>query len=373
MTEIRVSPVKNRSDMKRFINLPWEIYRDDPNWIPPLKRDVRRLLNVRKHPFWDFSRQTLFLARRGTKVVGRIAGIIDGNYNFQFDEKMGTWGFFECMDDMDAALALFSSLSHWAQEKGMNALRGPVNPSLNYEAGTLVHNFTYPPTLLMTYNPPYYGKLIEAAGFKKEKDLLSFWVDRNLKVPEWVTPLVALVRKKKDIRIRRGNPRSFKSELALIWELYNDCWSKNWGHVPPSEKEAAEMGRNLKWIIDPDLVFFMYYKDEPVGVGFALPDWNSVLKRLNGGISPWKLINIVKYKNEIRGLRGFMLGVKEEYRQLGFPMAAFDYMYRLLRKHKRYQYMELGWTLQDNDPINRLFREGGLEIYRRYRIFNKPL
>jgi len=373
MAGIKVTPVENRSDMKRFVDFPWEVYRGDLNWIPPLKREVHRLLNIRKHPFWKFSERTLFLAERGSQVIGRIAGIIDGNYNAQYHEKMGAWGFFECMDDQEAAEALFSSVEGWAVRKGMAFLRGPLSPSLNYEAGTLIRNFSYPPTLLMTYNPPYYIRLITESGFKKENDLLSFWVDRNLRIPDWVIPLVERMRKKKGLWVRPSNPKDFRSELALIWNLYNACWSQNWGHVPPSQDEANEMGRNLNRIIDPDLVFFVYYKTEPVGVGFALPDWNTVLKRLNGRIGPLDLLKIPKYKKEIHGLRGFMFGVREEYRQLGFPIAAFDYMNRLLRQQNRYQYMELGWTLEDNDAINQFFREGGLEVYRKYRIFRKDL
>jgi len=373
MTDVIAAPVTNRLDMERFVDLPWEVYRGDPNWIPPLKRDVHRLLDNSRHPFWRFSERILFLAKRGSKVVGRIAGIIDGNYNVHYHEKMGAWGFFECLDDPEAATALFSSVEGWACGKGLDFLRGPLNPSLNYEAGTLVQNFAYPPTLLMTYNPPYYIRLIEESGFQKEKDLFSFWVDKNLQIPEWATPVIEGIREKRDLWVRPGNPKEFASELALIWNLYNACWSHNWGYVPPSQEEAAEIGRNLKRIIDPDLVFFVYYKSEPVGVGFALPDWNPVLKKLNGKIGLLGLVKILKYKKEINGLRGFMFGVREECRQLGLPIAAFDHMYRLLTQQNRYQYMELGWTLEDNDPINEMFREGGLEVYRKYRIYKKPL
>lgn len=373
MSAVRITPVESRPDMALFVDFPWQVYQNDPNWVAPLRRDVYRLLDVRRHPFWEFSHRILFMARRGETVVGRIAGIIDGNYNKVWNEKMGAWGFFECMDDEEAAEALFEAVATWARNNRMAFLRGPLNPSLNYEAGTLIENFHYPPTLLMTYNPAYYQGLIQAAGFTKEKDLLSFWVDRNLKIPDWVIPLLERTRREKSIRIRPGNRSQFGKELELIWTLYNACWSKNWGHVPPSHNEAAEMGRNLKRIIDPDLVFFLYHMDEPAGVGFALPDWNPVLKKLNGKVGLLDLFKIGHYKKSINGMRGFMFGIKEEYRQMGFPLAAFDYTYRLLKNQNRYQYMELGWNLEDNDPINRLYLEGGLEIYRRYRIFRKPL
>lgn len=373
MTHVNVFPVESRSDMAYFVDLPWTIYQDNPNWIPPLKRDVHRLLDVRKHPFWAFSRQALFLARRGEQVVGRIAGIIDSNYNTQTGEKMAVWGFFECLDDEAAALALFSAVTDWANQNGMHFLRGPLNPSLHYGAGILINNFEYPPTLLLTYNPSYYKKLIEGAGFIKEKDLLSFWVDKNLRIPDWLTTLLARINEKADIQIRTADKKRFQSELELVLDLYNTSMFRNWGQVSMSLNEAKEMGKSLKRVIDLDLVFFIYYKDEPVGVGFALPDWNCVLKRLNGRVGLLGLFKILKYKNKINGLRGFMFGIKEEYHQLGFPVAAFNYMYRLLRQQTKYHYMELGWTLEDNDPINRLFFDGGLKVYKQYRIFRKAL
>ncbi|MGZ6238017.1 MAG: acyl-CoA N-acyltransferase, partial [Syntrophales bacterium] len=189
MPDVDIIAVERQSELKDFIDLPWRIYAEYPNWIPPLKEEVRRMLDPGGHPFWEFSERILFLARRGAETVGRIAGIIDRHYNRFHGEKMGIWGFFECTDDREAAAALFSSVEMWAREKGMTFMRGPLNPSTNYEAGLLIEGFVHAPVLMMTYNPPYYPGLVEWCGFTKEKDLMAFLIDGDYRLPEWMDRL----------------------------------------------------------------------------------------------------------------------------------------------------------------------------------------
>ena len=180
MADIEIIPVEGGSELKDFIDLPWRIYGSYPNWVPPLKEEVRRMLDPGGHPFWEFSERILFLVRRGSETVGRIAGIIDRHYNQFHGEKMGIWGFFECDDDPEAAAALFSSVETWALQKGMTFMRGPLSPSTNYEVGLLIEGFAHAPVLMMTYNPPYYPGLVESCGYTKEKDLMAFLIDWRL-------------------------------------------------------------------------------------------------------------------------------------------------------------------------------------------------
>ena len=168
-----------------------------PNGSPPLRKRFAGCWTPGKHPFWEFSERILFLARRGSETVGRIAGIIDRHYNEFHGEKMGIWGFFECADDPEAAAALFSSVETWVRQKGMTFVRGPLNPSTNYEAGLLIDGFDYPPALMMTYNPPYYPRLVESCGFTKEKDLLAFLIDGAYRLPEWMDRLAERMAQKK--------------------------------------------------------------------------------------------------------------------------------------------------------------------------------
>ena len=197
MTGLEITTVDGESELKDFIDLPWRIYAEYPNWVPTLKKEVRRMLDPHRHPFWEFSEGTLFLARRGSETVGRIMGIIDHNYNRFHNEKMGIWGFFECVDDPEAAAALFSSVEAWVRRKGMTFIRGPLSPSTNYEVGLLIEGFNYPPALMMTYTPPYYQGLVESCGFAKEKDLLAFLIDGDYRLPEWMDHLAERIIPKK--------------------------------------------------------------------------------------------------------------------------------------------------------------------------------
>jgi hypothetical protein len=374
MTAIEIIAVEGRSELRDFIDIPWRIYAGYPRWVPPLKKEVRRMLDPRKHPFWEFSERVLFLARRGSETVGRIAGIVDRNYNQCHSEKMGVWGFFECADDQEAARVLFSSVETWALQKGMTFLRGPLNPSMNYESGLLIEGFDYPPAVGMTYNPPYYLRLIESCGHTKEKDLLAFLLDGGeYRLPDWIERLAERTAQKKGVRIRHVDPKKMDAEFDLIRDIYNDSWSGNWGFVPLTTNEMRDIQKSVKPFADPGLVFFMYYNNEPAAVCVIFPDVNPLLKCLNGRISPLGLLKALIRRRKIRGLRLLMLGIKEKYRQLGLPMLAFHHIYEIARGKKKYQNLEMGWTLEDNESINSLIEEVGAKRYKQYRIFRKSL
>ena len=373
MAGIEIVAVEGGSELKEFVDLPWRIYAGYPNWVPPLKEEVRRMLDPRRHPFWEFSERILFLARRGSETVGRIAGIIDGHYNQFHGEKMGIWGFFECAEDPEAAAALFSSVDTWALQKGMTFMRGPLSPSTNYEAGLLVEGFAHAPVLMMPYNPPYYQGLIEGCGFAKEKDLLAFLIDSDYRLPEWMDRLAERISKKKGVRIRPSRPKDVDAEFALIREIYNASWSGNWGFVPLSDNEMRDIQKKVVKFVDPDLVFFIYYENEPAAACVIFPDINPLLKRLNGRIGLTGVLKLLMYRREIRGLRCLIFGIKEKYQQLGLPMLAFHHIFEVVRKKEKYHYLELGWTLEDNESINSLIEEAGARTCKKYRVFRKSL
>jgi hypothetical protein len=373
MAGIEIVVVEGGSELKEFIDFPWSLYAEYPRWVPPLKKEVSRLLDPRRHPFWSSAERRLFLARRGSQVVGRIAGIIDHRYNEFHGEQMGIWGFFECADDPAAAATLFSAVETWARRKGMTFVRGPLNPSTNYEVGLLVEGFDYPPVLMMPYNPPYYSRLVESCGFAKEKDLLAFLIDGDYRLPEWMDSMAGRIARKKGIHIRLIRPKDYDAEFALIREIYNDSWSANWGFVPLSDEEMRDIQKSVVSFADPDLAFFIYCEDEPAAVCVIFPDINPLLKRLNGRIGLLGLLKALLYSRKINGLRLLMFGVKEKYRQLGVPMLAFHHIYEVVRKKRKYQYLEMGWTLEENEAVNTLAVEASARPYKRYRIFRKSL
>jgi hypothetical protein len=373
MAGVDIVMVENKSDMKAFIDLPWKIYAENPNWVPPLKAEVRKVLDTEKHPFWKFSRRALFLARKGSETVGRIAAIVDDNHNRFHHEKSGVWGFFECENDPEAAAALFRSTEEWLRSQGMDFMRGPLNPSTNYELGLLIEGFEYPPAFMMAYNQPYYQSLIESCGLTKEKDLRALLVEGLGFNSERVERLANRVMRQNRVSIRTFSKKNFISDLYLLREIYNDAWSDNWGFVPLTDEELTEIAANLRLIADFDLVFFIYLEDEPVGVALVLPDINPLLKRFNGRIGLLGLFKILLYKREIRGVRCALFGVKKKYQKLGIPLVVFDYMNRMGLQKKEYKYLELSWTLEDNAAINQFAEELGGRFYKRYRIFGKAL
>jgi len=252
-------------------------------------------------------------------------------------------------------------------------LRGPLSPSMNYETGLLIEGFDYPPAVGMTYNPPYYLKLIESGGYTKEKDLLAFLIDGEYRLPDWMDRLAERTAQKKGIRIRHVDPKKMDAEFDLIREIYNDSWSGNWGFVPLTSNEMRDIQKSVKPFADPALVFFLYYDDDPAAVCVIFPDVNPLLKCLDGRISPLGLLKALICWRKIKGLRLLMLGIKEKYRQLGLPLLAFHHIYEVARKQMKYQHLEMGWTLEDNESVNALAGETGARVYKKYRIFRKSL
>ncbi len=377
MASVKLIPVSRPSEMKAFLELPWKIYARDPNWIPPLKKEVAKLLDPKAHPFWQFAEQRLFLAQRNGEIVGRIAAIVDHNYNRFHDERMGIWGFFECANDLEAAAALLGGVEEWLKGKGMTFIRGPLNPSTNYEGGLLIEGYEQRPVFMMTYNPPYYPELVEACGFSKEKDLLSFWVDRQWQPPPWVERLSRRISSKVNIEMRPARFREdFRNELAYAKDIYHEAWFDNWGFVPMTDAEWEDISHSLARIMDPDLGFFMLDGQEPIGVGLVIPDVNPLLKRFNGKIGILGWLKFLLYRREINGLRGLIFGIRKKYRQIGLPLLAFDYLFRNViknPKYNNYQYIELGWNLEDNDMINQWYIDGGARVNKRFRIYRKEL
>jgi hypothetical protein len=226
---------------------------------------------------------------------------------------------------------------------------------------------------MMPYNPPYYIPLIESCGFSKEKDLISLLIVQDDRASQRMERLAARIKKRTNVRIRHGRKKDFESEMALIGDIYLSAWSKNWGFVPMTAEEIREAGKNLARIIDEELVFFLYYEDEPVGVIMILPDINPLLRHFDGKIGLRGLYHILFHKHEVKGLRGVLFGVKKRYQKLGLPVVAFDHLNKVLRGRTDYEYLEFGWNLEDNDAINKFEIEAGAKIRNRYRIYRRAV
>ena len=229
-SSLQVTPVRTRAEKRQFLQLPWKLHRLDPNWIPPLRQNQAELVGYKKHPFHEDADVETFIARQGSEVVGRIAAIVDHAHNRYYDEKRGFFGFFESIDAPEVAQALFESANDWLRQQGMTVVRGPVNPSMNYECGLLIEGFDSPPTFMMTYNPEYYPRLIEEQGFEKSQDLYAFWghVDMLEELDKKLKFVATEAAKRFGVDVRRMDTSRFYQEVRTFLDIYNRSLPGQW-------------------------------------------------------------------------------------------------------------------------------------------------
>jgi hypothetical protein len=372
---LRVAKSEGRGDLRRFVDLPWRLYAGDPCWVPPLRKQVLELLDLR-HPFYrdGAAEREVFLARRGGRVVGRIVAILNRAYNAFHQDRAGFFGFFECEDDQAAAGELLAAAADWLRGKGCDCMLGPVNPSTNYEAGLLVEGFDTPPTVMMTYNPRRYQELLEATGLEKAKDLFAYLsevhpasLDRLAKFAERTS------KREPELESRSVDMRRFHEEVAQVRAIYNSAWEKNWGFVPASDAEFAVLARELKPLVDPDLVRLSFFAGEPAGFLLALPDVNPALAVLNGSLwNPIRLLRASIVGRRKVGLRLITMGVKEQHRLRGIEGVMF---YEGLKAalDNGYAWCEYSWILEDNELAKRTVRLMDAKLSKVYRIYGKAL
>jgi hypothetical protein len=375
-----VHAVRGRRELAEFINLPWRLYRGDPNWIAPLKASVRAMLDQRRHPFYasgDDAEIELFLARNGREVVGRVAAILYHRHNRFHKENIAFFGFFESGDSPAVAAELLGAVEAWARERGATAVRGPANPSQNYECGLLVEGFDRPPVLMMTYNPPSYVGLVEGAGYAKAKDLYAYISPVHGASLERLERLADRTRRRNPGLTTRGaNLKDFAGEVRLAKEIYNAAWEDNWGFVPVTDAEFDWLAKELKPIVLPELVRFAFVDGEPVGLLLCLPDWNPVMGDLDG--SPFRhplrtLKHLLRSKaSNQEGLRLVLLGVKEGFRDRGIEGVLLGEGLRI-SLDTGYRWCEYSWILEDNELTKRAVRLMGGELYKVYRMYQKAV
>ncbi len=368
-TEIRA--VTNKTDLDKFIRLPWKIYKDNSHWVPPLIRDVKFKLNREKHPFFEFARMELFVAEKENEIVGRIAAIVNDRHNEFHNEKLGFFGMFESVDDVETARLLYTAAEDWCRKEGMERILGPVNLSTNDECGFLLEGFDLDPAIMMPYTLEYYLKLSEDCGYVKAKDLYAYYKG-EVGVVDRITKLVERVKSKEDVVVRPLDMKNFERDVEIIKDIYNAAWELNWGFVPMTPAEMDLMAKELKPIAEPELVLFAEVKGEPVGLAITLPDLNFVLKKLNGKLGPIQLLKFLYYKRKIKGLRSIIFGLKKEYRRTGINVVLY-YETEVRGAKLGYESCEMSWNLEDNDMINRFDEAVGGKLYKKYRLYEKSL
>jgi hypothetical protein len=370
--ELHIKEVRNEQDLMTFIRFPWMIYKGDPYWVPPLVKDQLQKFSP-NHPFRSHSEMILFLAYREEEVVGRIAGIIDHSFVEFHQEKTGFFGFFESIQDAQVTALLLSNVKDWLRGHGMEKIIGPMNPSTNDECGLLIDGLNSSPCLMMPYNPVYYNALLEGAAMKKAKDLYAYFIEQSSFVAGRLNRIATkLIRREPNLRVRPINLPQLDEELTIIKDIYNHAWSKNWGFVPLTEAEIDDLAKNLKPLVVPDLVLFAYRQDEPVGFSVSLPDYNEVLKRLNGKLGPLGFLKFLYFSRKIKTVRVMLLGVKHAFQKRGVEgLLYYETFKRGIRKG--YLKAECSWILEDNLLMQHGIEAMGGKRYKTYRIYEMQL
>jgi hypothetical protein len=370
--DIQIEELKNNQDLMAFIRCPWEIYKGDRYWVPPLIKDQLHKFSP-EHPFLIHSEMIFFLATKEGKSVGRIAGIIDHNYIEFHQEKVGFFGFFESISDPDVAETLLSKVRDWLKGQGMTKMIGPMNPSTNDECGLLIEGFDSSPCLMMPYNPPYYPSLLESFGLKKRMDLYAYLLDESSFLLDRLDHFTKRLGKKEpQLHIRPIDLRHFDEELKIVKEIYNQAWSNNWGFVPMTDEEINLTAKDLKPLVVSDLVLFAYWGEEPVGFSVAIPDYYEVLKRLNGKIGLLGALKFLHYSRKIRKVRVMLLGVKQAFQKKGIEGFLYVETFRNGIKRK-YQQAECSWILEENVLMQHGIEAMGGKRYKNYRIYEMSL
>jgi hypothetical protein len=366
---------RDRAGVRRFLNVPYAIYRDDPNWVAPLLDDLKKVFRD-GNPLFDHAEMKLWIATRDGRDVGRIAGILDRAHNEFHRESTAFFGFFESVEDAEVSRRLFEEVSRWARERGTNRMLGPMNPTTNDECGLLVEGFDSPPVLMMTYNPRYYLDLFAESGLRKAKDLLAYRLELREKPLARLSRLAAgFSRREKDVTVRPIRRRTLKADLTRVKEVYNEAWEDNWGFVPMTDADIDFMAARLKPLLAEDLVLLAETPAEPVGFMMSLPDFNEAMKPMRGHLLspalPRFLAYLLGWKTP-RMCRLITLGIRKGYRNRGIDAVMFDHSLRAMLA-AGYRECEVSWILEDNVMVQRPIDLFEGRIYKRYRIYEAPV
>lgn len=360
------------ADRRQFINMAWDIYRNDPHWVPPLKLDMQTLLNPRKHPYHQHATTQLFIAEQDGSIVGRIAAHVNHRHNEWWNDRVGFFGFFESIDNQTVVDGLFERARDFLRQQRCSHIRGPFNWSTNEECGLLVDAFDQDPVIMMTYNPPYYPNVIEKAGLEKTKDLYAYHIEDAAAIPERLERGVNILKKRYPFSLRPLDMKNFWDEVELVKKVYNSAWSKNWGAVPMTDAEFEHLAKDLKMIVNPDLCYIAKMDGDVVGFSLTIPDANQAIKHTDGKLFPFGIVKLLWHMRQVNFVRVLALGVIDKYRNHGVDAALY---YETFRRgiEMGFNSGEMSWILEDNYPMRNALEKMGAEIYKTYRIYEQPL
>jgi GNAT superfamily N-acetyltransferase len=367
--------------IRDFAEFPWKLYRHDALWTPPLTGDLlgNRLLGLvglltPQHPYHKHSEVTHFLAWRNGEIVGRISASINHRFNAHYQCNTGFFGFFEVIEDYSVARALLDAARDWIKAKGMDLMRGPgeYSNATHERQGILIEGFEYPPTMELTHNPAYYQIFIEKYGLQKAKDYYAYLMDVQTPPPERLADMAKLFQKRRQIETRPLILKKLREEVRLVIQIYNDCWSKNWGFLPITEDEADAVADSLKLVADPGLVRFAFIKGIPAAVMGAFPDPYFPMKpkhRWYGDSDYVRVLRLLRMKTHIPRVRLMFFGIRPDYRNMGIDAILFNEVKTYAITHG-YKTCEASLLLEDNHLILSPSEFMGAKRYKTWRIYD---
>ncbi len=376
--DIDIIPVCSRQDLNQFITVPHAIFRDDPNWVPPLHLERRLHLDARKNPYFRHAEAQLFCARQGGKTVGRISAQIDKLHLQRYGNATGQFGFLDAFDDARVFAKLFASAESWLTERGMKRIEGPFSFSINDESGLLVDGFDKPPFIMMGHARPYYAGHVLAAGYLPAKDLIAYEYDLRAPIPRAAAAMIAKNKSSGKLVIRPLSKRHLSRDLRIIIDIFNDAWSANWNFVPMTQEEIDNLGSLLRMLVTGEHVAIASLDGDPAAMIVTLPDINGMIGDLDGRLLPFgwaKFLWRLKIGRHA-GARVPLMGVKARYRgsivsaMLAFALIDTVRTYHTSRGCPR---GELSWILQDNMPLRRIVEAVGGLPYKTYRVYEKSI
>ncbi len=373
---VRVRPIGFGREATPFIDVLWTVYDGDPHWVPTLRRAQCQRLDPQHTPFLRYGQAQLFLAERDGRPVGRISAQINPLHNEKWNESAGFFGHFDCLNDSEAASALFDATHTWLRDRGAAFARGPFSFTINDESGCLVDGFDAPPMVGMPHGRRWFPNLIEANGYEKVKDLWAYRYSVNAPLGERRQRAWSRIHNHPRVSVRAFDKRNFQRDVRIAADIFNEAWSENWGSVPITEAEADRLARDLAQFADPDLTAFVEIDGDPAAMVISIPNLNECARDIDGRLFPigWARL-LWRLRRRPQSGRVVLLGVRRKWRtrefaQLGVMLTAEVHVRGTARG---YRWAELGWVLEDNHLLNHALKRTDAEVYKIYRVYQKPL
>lgn len=374
MGSVEIIPVHTRREQRQFLDLPSRLFRADPTWVPRLRLSETQLAGFRRHPFYQAAQSQSFLARRDGQACGRITAIVNHTHNEWHKEQRGFFGFFETIDDRAVSTALFDAACQWLREQGMTCVRGPANPSINYDWGLLIKGFDTPPYFMMTHNPAYYVPHVESYGFEKAHDMLAFWGHKDMidRLSEKGELLDAAIRERFGVTTRSLNKRRFRQEVEMFLDIYNQALAATWGFIPLSPAEVHHMAGELRLLVVPEISIVAEAEGKPIGCIFGLLNYNPRIRAIGGRLFPFGWWRLLARKHRIKTMRIISTNVLPEYQSWGVGITLARSLISPARKWGLEE-AEFSWVLESNSLSRKSLEKGGVIPYKTYRVYDRAL